>query len=114
MTSSWIFNRSRASRFGDIAVLAFLLAQASDGVLTYLGLLTFGPAAEGNPLIGALVGAVGTIPALTGAKLFAALLGIALHLQGVHRLVAVLTALYLGFAVVPWTAILWTQGALTL
>jgi hypothetical protein len=29
-----------------------------------------------------------------------------LHVTGVHRVVAVLTCLYLGAAIVPWTALL--------
>ena len=28
--------------FGDVALVAFLLAQASDGVLTYIGVSTYG------------------------------------------------------------------------
>ena len=38
MLRGWIFNRNRGSRFGDGVVLAFLLAQALDGVLTYVGI----------------------------------------------------------------------------
>ena len=38
---------------------------------------------------------------LTGAKLFAASLGIALHIFGAHRLVAALTAFYLAGAIFP-------------
>ena len=41
--------------FGDIAVVVFLVAQASDGVLTYVGVATYGRGIEGNPLIGWLM-----------------------------------------------------------
>jgi hypothetical protein len=39
---------------------------------------------------------------LTGAKLIAAGFGIALHLRRVHSLVAFLTVVYLGAAILPW------------
>lgn len=97
------------SPFGDLVVLAFLLAQATDGVLTYIGIATMGTSIEGNPLLASLMGAVGGGAALLGAKLLAASLGILLHLTGVHRIVAALTVLYLAAAVVPWTALLFFQ-----
>jgi hypothetical protein len=103
----WVFFRSAESFFGDLAVLAFLCAQAGDGVLTYVGLAVLGPQAEGNPLLAALMSAVGAGPALAGVKLMASSLGIALHLFGAHRLLATLTLFYFGAALVPWTAILW-------
>ena len=106
MLSRWIFNRSNTSLFGNAAVLAFLLAQALDGVLTYVGLTTLGPHMEGNPLVASLMLAFGMGAGLTGAKLIAAGLGIALHLTGVHRLVALLAAVYVAAAVLPWTALL--------
>jgi hypothetical protein len=110
MLSRWIFNRSDASGFGNIAVVAFLAVQALDGVLTYVGLATLGSHMEGNPVVASLMLAFGTGPGLTGAKVVAGALGIALHLTGVHRLVAVLTAIYLGAAIVPWTALLLMAG----
>ncbi len=107
MLSRWIFFRSGDSLFGDLAVLAFLCMQACDGVLTYVGQAALGPGIEGNPLIAALMTSVGAGVALAGAKLVAGSLGIVLHLFGAHRLLAVLTAIYLGLAVLPWTALLW-------
>jgi hypothetical protein len=103
----WLFFRSAESLFGNVAVLLFLCAQAGDGVLTYVGLSVFGPQAEGNPILAALMAAVGAGPALAGVKLMAGSLGIALHLFGAHRLLAALTLFYLGAALVPWTALLW-------
>ena len=93
-------------RFGDAVLVAFLLTQAADGVFTYVGLSLVGNWFEGNPLLVTLIGAFGSGVALTCAKLFAGLLGVILHLTGVHRAVAVLTALYLAAAIVPWTRIL--------
>lgn len=107
MLSRWIFSRSAESQFGNLAVIAFLCAQACDGVLTYVGLAAWGPQMEANPLISALMGLVGTGPALTGVKLVASSLGCALHLCGAHVLLAVLTLIYLGAAVLPWTALLY-------
>jgi hypothetical protein len=92
--------------FGDVALIAFLLAQASDGVLTYIGVSTYGPRVEGNPLIGWLMTAMGQGPALATAKLTAGFFGVALHLSSVHRTVALLAAFYVAVAVLPWIAIL--------
>jgi hypothetical protein len=105
MLRRWIFNRSRASRFGDGVVLAFLVVQALDGVLTYVG-VSVGQAGEGNPLVATMMAAFGLGPGLAGVKLVAGSLGIFLHLFGTHRLVALLTALYVGAAIVPWVALL--------
>jgi hypothetical protein len=107
MLSRWIFSRSAESRFGNAAVIAFLCAQACDGVLTYVGLAVLGTHMEGNPLIAVLMSSMGAGPALAGAKLTAGSLGCALHLFGAHRLLAVLTLIYLAAAVLPWIALLW-------
>ena len=98
------------SRFGDTALLLFLLAQACDGVLTYVGVTAYGSHMEGNPLISWLMTAMGQGAALTTAKVTAGGFGIALHLFAVHKAVAALTAFYLVVAVVPWVTILfvWT------
>ena len=97
---------TRRNVFGDVVLIIFLLAQASDGVLTYIGVSTYGLHVEGNPIIGWLMSAMGEGPALATAKLAAGCFGIALHLSAVHRAVAVLAAFYLAVAVVPWVAIL--------
>lgn len=108
MLSSWIFNRSRESRFGDSVVLAFLVVQALDGVLTYVGLTSNGPVTEGNPIVASLMALFGLGPGLAGAKLVAGSLGITLHLFGTHRLIALLTAIYLVVAILPWATLLAT------
>jgi len=92
--------------FGDIALLIFLVAQASDGVLTYVGVSTYGLRIEANPLIGWLMSLIGQGAALATAKAAAVVFGIALHLSAVHRAVAILAAFYLAVAVFPWVAIL--------
>lgn len=96
------------SLFGDIVLVTFLLAQCSDGVFTYIGVLTYGLGIEANPLIAALMAAVGHGLALIIAKTLAALLGICLHLRQIHSAVAVLAAFYISVAVVPWMMILFS------
>ena len=86
-----------------MAIVVFLLSQAVDGIFTYLGLQQFGPAAEANPLIVSVIPVLGLGTAIASAKLFAAALGVVLHLRGVHLAVALLTGFYLAAAVVPWT-----------
>ena len=92
--------------FGDVAVVVFLLAQALDGVLTYIGVSTYGLAMEGNPLIAWLMARMGEGAGLTAAKVTAGAFGIALHLSAVHRAVAFLTLFYVVVAITPWTMIL--------
>ena len=102
----WIFNRSADSRFGNGVVIVFLVAQALDGVLTYIGVTSAGRVSEGNPLVAGLVAVVGLGPGLFSAKIWACGLGAALHLTGAHRLIALLTAVYFFAAIVPWTALI--------
>ena len=90
--------------FGDFAVLAFLLAQCVDGVFTYLGVTFWGLQAEANPLVSSAVLVAGLGPGLAGVKLIAVGLGIALHRFRVHNIVALLTAVYVAAAIVPWMA----------
>ena len=94
------------SIFGDVVLLVFLLAQCLDGVLTYVGVVTYGTAIEANPLIAAMKAHLGHGMALMGAKSVAAFLGICLHLRQVHLVVALLAVFYVAVAVIPWLAIL--------
>jgi hypothetical protein len=93
------------SLFGDAVLVAFLLAQASDGALTYLGIASFGLRIEANPLIAWYVGTLGPALALIGAKMFATVCVTALHLHGRHVTVGVLTVVYLAMAVYPWVTV---------
>ncbi len=101
----------RSLTFGNVAILAFLVVQALDGMLTYVGIVSYGPAAEGNPLLAWLMSAVGAAPALAGAKMAASMFGIILHLTAVHRTVALLAALYVSAAILPWVELLFWQTA---
>jgi hypothetical protein len=96
----------RRHLWGDIVLVLFLLAQAADGALTYVGVSTYGPHMEGNPLVAWLMTTIGDGAGLATAKVTAGFFGIALHLSAVHKAVALLTAFYFAVAIVPWIAIL--------
>ena len=98
--------RTRGQLFGDIALVAFLVAQLLDGILTYIGVTTYGTAIEGNPLIARLITSLGEGPGLALAKIAAGGFGIALHVSAVHKAVALLAGFYLTVAVLPWVVIL--------
>jgi hypothetical protein len=106
-SSAWL---RRSLTFGNVAILAFLVVQALDGMLTYVGLVTYGPAVEGNPLLSWLMSLLGAAPALAGAKAAASAFGIVLHLTAVHRTVALLALLYMSAAIVPWVELLFWQS----
>ena len=91
------------SRFGDIAVVGFMIVQALDGVLTYLGVHIWGTSVEANPLISSAVSFAGVGFGLGAAKLVAVSLGVILHLRRVHMVIALLTAFYVAAAIIPWT-----------
>ena len=97
---------TQRSVFGDVVLLVFLLAQCLDGVLTYVGVVTYGTTIEANPLIATMMAHLGHGLALMGAKTVAGFLGICLHLRQVHLVVALLAVFYVAVAVIPWIAIL--------
>ena len=103
-----LFRRCDAERdvYGNVVVIGFMVVQCLDGMLTYIGIVTWGPTIEGNPLVTSAVALAGAGPGLTGAKLVAASCGIVLHLLRVHGVIALLTAFYLVAAIAPWTALL--------
>lgn len=93
------------SYFGDGVLLLFLLAQLADGAMTYLGVHVFGLEIEANPIVSWYIAAFGVGVALLAAKLLAATCAMTLHLTARHRTVGVLTILYLGAAVWPWSTL---------
>jgi hypothetical protein len=105
-----VWSAQARGRLGDLTLVLFLVAQAFDGVLTYVGVVTFGAGIEANPLIATLIGYLGAGMALTTAKGVAAVLGIALHVRGVHVAVALLTAFYFVVAILPWMMILFPEA----
>jgi len=96
----------RAVAPGRLTLAVFIIFQIADGLITYEAVTLFGPAAEGNPLLGAWVAIAGPGPALFSAKVLASACGVVLYVCQVHRVLAVLTALYLLAAVGPWLHVL--------
>jgi hypothetical protein len=96
---------SRTTWFGDLVIVLFVVVQVLDALLTYLG-LTIG-ISEGNPLIAHSFRHAGVGPGLTIAKLVAVGCSIGLHLLGLHRVLALLTLMYLSLAILPWTYLLY-------
>jgi hypothetical protein len=80
----------------------FVILQVADGVLTYAAVDTFGPQAEGNPILSTWIVIAGALPAVFGAKLLACICGGVLYAAGVHRVLAGLATLYFFAAVLPW------------
>jgi hypothetical protein len=103
LTKSW---HSADDRFGNLAVIGFLVVQYLDGVYTYLGLSIWGLNIEANPLIRTAVAVVGPGAGLALAKLVAISFGMVLHLRRVHHVVAILTAIYVILSILPWTTLL--------
>jgi hypothetical protein len=90
--------------------IAFVMVQALDGGMTFLGIHTFGTPIEANPIISWYVSAMGPGLALLAAKSFAVACGIALHLAARHRTLAALACTYLVAAVGPWLHLLWSHS----
>lgn len=91
--------------FGDVVLVVFMCAQVLDGIFTYLGVVSFG-VREGNPLIEHYMHAMGVGPSLTVAKVLAIACASVLHLLAFHRMLGLLTLMYLSMAVLPWTFLL--------
>jgi uncharacterized membrane protein len=97
----------RNERLAEAIWIAFVVVQALDGALTFVGIQTFGTDIEANPLLAWYVSALGPAPALVAAKLFAVACGMALYVTARHRTLAVLALTYLVAAVGPWMHIFW-------
>jgi hypothetical protein len=90
----------------QILWLAFVIVQALDGVMSYVGVSLHGPGIEANPLVGWYLSAFGPAVGFTMAKLFAVTCGSVLYFTARYRWVAILTLVYLIFAVGPWVGLL--------
>ncbi len=86
----------------------FVAVQLADAAQTAHGISRFGPSIEANPIMAALFAAVGTNPALIGAKIVAVIGGAALHVWAHHFILAALTAACVFGALIPWAVILST------
>jgi uncharacterized membrane protein len=89
--------------------IAFVVVQALDGAMTFIGIHTFGTHIEANPLLAWYVSALGPAVALCAAKLFAVACGAALYLTAQHKTIAVLALTYLLGAVGPWIHLFWSH-----
>ena len=87
--------------------IAFVLVQALDGVMTLVGIHTFGLQIEANPLITWYAYTLGPAAAVLAAKLFAVGCGVALYLTARYRTIAALVFTYVLCAVGPWIHLLW-------
>ena len=88
----------------------FILTQVLDGALTYWGVSKFGIEVESNVGLASLMQAMGPGPALLAAKALAVGCGAILFATTSFRVLAVATGWCLGFAVVPWLALLTAFG----
>lgn len=104
---SSLFDQSKRSLFGDLAIVVFLFVQCFDGIFTYLGVESFGVGIEANPLVANLMLVLGHGPALMGTKVLAIVMGALLHLREIHTVVAVLAGFYLFVAILPWINLLY-------
>jgi uncharacterized membrane protein len=93
------------TRFGDVVFTLFMCAQVIDGTFTYLGIESFGWT-EGNPLIAWYMHHFGVAPIVMASKLLAIGCAVVLHVLGFHRMLALLTLIYLSVAILPWAFVL--------
>ena len=93
--------------YGNAVWVAFVMIQAADGLLTYLGMHLHGIGAEANPLIAWYAATYGITASVLSAKIFATMCGAILHVGDRHQILAILTLAYGGVAVWPWTMVLW-------
>jgi hypothetical protein len=90
----------------QLVLAIFLVAQAYDGVFTYVAVQAYGVMAEGNVLLATWIDLVGAGPAIVGAKLLAGSCGVLLYCLGVRRALLGLTILYALGAIAPWLVVL--------
>ena len=50
--------------YGNLLVIGFMLVQCLDGALTYVGIATYGPSIEANPLVSSAIAVAGPGPGL--------------------------------------------------
>ena len=103
--------RPKNEAFANGIWIAFVLVQALDGAMTFVGIHTFGTRVEANPLLSWYVSALGPATALWSAKLFAVACGAALHLTARFGMLAALALLYLLAAVGPWIHLFWRHAS---
>jgi arginine exporter protein ArgO len=91
---------TRARALGVLAL--FVSLQFADAWLTLAGIDRFGVAAEANPILASSILLFGPAASMTIAKGAAIAGGILLHQVSRHRLLALLTMMYLFVCIAPW------------
>lgn len=89
-------------RQAPLVFVVFMAAQILDGAFTYWGVRRFGIDVEMNALLASSMLTVGPALTLVGAKLMAGLCGLLLYANGYFRVLAIVSGLCLGLAVIPW------------
>jgi arginine exporter protein ArgO len=87
-------------------MIAFVVAQLCDGVLTYIGVRTFGLDIEANPIISWYIEALGAGTALMAAKGLAIACATLLYRFAHYRTIGALTVMYFTMAIHPWVNLL--------
>lgn len=106
-----ISKTNRSDTYLTSLTCSLIALQILDGILTAFGLMTFGPHAEGNPLLSFFMYQLGLIPALIFAKSSCIALVVFLHVQAKsmawirHALLAI-ASWYTFSAVLPWSYLL--------
>ncbi len=99
--------RASSLSLRDVALAAFIVAQALDALLTYRGIEVFGMSAEANPVVAWYVSALGVAGGLVVVKLLSVGCAVALHRLEQARILGGLTLLCVAVAVLPWARLLW-------
>ena len=94
------------SLFGTGALIAFVIAQLCDGLLTYIGVHTFGQSIEANPIVSWYIATLGAGAALLAAKSLAIACAVLLYRFAHYRTIGALTIFYYAVAVQPWVSLL--------
>lgn len=110
---SLIQGRQESSKSNEVLVLGLILAllQVLDGLLTGLGMASFGTSMEGNILLRSLMHAIGWAPAIILVKgssiaIIAFLCAQAGKVSWLKHAMRGVAGIYVVFAILPWTYIL--------
>ena len=101
----------------NILIIILLLQQIADGILTYIGVISFGTVnVEGNYMLRYLMSSIGVIPALVSAKLIACIIIIIVYNmirahQVNKKMLALIVSILLLYsaAIIAWCYILFLR-----
>ena len=91
-----------------LTLAIFVVLQLADGLITFGAVRTFGPAAEGNPILRTWIHLLGPAVTLVAAKAIACGAAALLYAARREKTLAALTALLACCGVGPWLAVLAT------